>query len=69
MTRKKKLHRHHCYPSRSRQHLEEIKMVDSRMHAHWHAIVGDRTPREAVEHIAKSFLPTELEELLIAVIK
>ena len=63
--KKYRQNRHHCYPSKDSRHEKEIKVIDAELHRRYHYLVGDKTPEQAVRFIARNFLPTELEILLI----
>jgi len=61
--------KHHCYPSRDVRHNREIKVVDSEAHRRYHHLVGDMIPEQAVRYIAKNFMPTDIEKVLLEVIR
>lgn len=70
MTRKKRgKNKHHTYPSRHHRHHEEIKIIDAEAHRRWHYLVSDKNPREAVRYIARNFLPSDIEKLLLEAIR
>ena len=61
--------KHHCYPAKDSRHNREIKIVNAEQHRKWHCLIGDMTPKQAVRFIARNFMPTEMEVLLIEVIR
>ena len=70
MTKKEpKKSRHHCFPKKSKRHLEEIKVIDDLAHRRWHLLVQDKLPEEAVRYIARNFLPKELEERILTAMR
>ena len=70
MTRRKRgKDKHHCYPSKSKRHYDEIKVINAEAHRRWHLLVSDKTPKEAVRYIARNFMPKEMEILLLEVIR
>ena len=61
--------KHHPFPKRDHRHKNEIKVIDIIDHRNWHFLIGDMKPEQAVRFIARNFLPTELEILLIKAIQ
>ena len=68
-SRKDGKNKHHVYPRKDTRHNYEIKMVKIKDHQRYHNLVGDRTPKQAVRFIAKNFMPTELEHILLEAIR
>lgn len=68
-SKKNRLNRHHCYPSKDTRHDREIKIVNAELHRRYHLLVDDRTPRQAIRLIAKNFMPKDMEKLLLEMLK
>lgn len=58
------MQRHHTYSKKFRNKTggtHEIKIVDGKKHRAWHLLVADLSPKQAIEYIAKNFLPSNIE--------
>lgn len=62
--------KHHVYSKKCRKVGQtETKEVNHHEHQAWHNLVYNLSPEEALEFIAKQFLPKEYEEKIIKVLE
>ena len=61
--------KHHVYSKKVRKGRTETKEVNMHEHQSWHNLIFDMSPEEALEFIAKRFLPKEYEEKIMKMLE
>ena len=68
MPRSRDCDQHHIYPSSAFPHLKgelwNLKYINKKRHAHWHALVNNMPPLAALVMLFNEFLPHDKRHLL-----